>query len=174
MASNVFETSGPDSCKIKQNNLLKCRLKHVIDGGPQAITEQIARLDHELTIGKATVMTISLLIVTGLAFTAAHDPWWLLLTGLGVVMLIQYLFGLPCAFGWAYRQLGLRTRSEVEEERLALKALRGDFQNLPTADMVEDRDALARLEGEGGPPVDNDPGPDAEQAVDAVLEATRR
>src|SRR5947209_467245 len=50
--------------------------------------------------------------------------------------------------GWCppvpvFRHLGFRTQSEIEEERYALKALRGDFRNLPTGD-GQDRGQTAR------------------------------
>jgi hypothetical protein len=40
--------------------------------------------------------------------------------------------------GWCppvslFRRLGVRTSAEIEQERYALKALRGDFQNIPEA-----------------------------------------
>ena len=41
------------------------------------------------------------------------------------------------------RHLGFRTQSEIEEERYALKALRGDFRNVPTGD-GQDRGQTAR------------------------------
>ncbi len=40
--------------------------------------------------------------------------------------------------GWCpplpvFRRMGVRTQTEIDEERAALKALRGDFQNLPAS-----------------------------------------
>jgi hypothetical protein len=41
--------------------------------------------------------------------------------------------------GWCppvplFRHLGFRTAAEIDEERYALKALRGDFRNVPVGD----------------------------------------
>ena len=44
-----------------------------------------------------------------------------------------------------FRHLGFRTAREIDEERCALKALRGDFDNVPTAPLPgEDRAAVER------------------------------
>ena len=46
--------------------------------------------------------------------------------------------------------MGFRSGSEIDHERLALKVLRGDFRHLPTVQESENKDDIARLEGEGG------------------------
>ena len=46
--------------------------------------------------------------------------------------------------------LGFRQGTEIERERLALRALRGDFRFVPTMHEVESHDDISRLEGEGG------------------------
>jgi hypothetical protein len=43
-----------------------------------------------------------------------------------------------------FRRLGVRTASEIDEERYALKALRGDFRNLPDRSEIT-REAAGRV-----------------------------
>ena len=50
----------------------------------------------------------------------------------------------------ALKQFGLRSSVEIDHERMALRALRGDFHNLPVVYERAEEEALARLEGEGG------------------------
>jgi hypothetical protein len=43
-----------------------------------------------------------------------------------------------------FRRLGFRTASEIDSERYALKAVRGDFERLPDREAMSD-DGAARL-----------------------------
>jgi hypothetical protein len=72
------------------------------------------------------------------------------LAGLGGLMMAWYLVGGRSWLAAAFHAAGYRTGTEIHEEITALKALRGDFRNLPTVHEIEDPDAIARLEGEGG------------------------
>jgi hypothetical protein len=64
--------------------------------------------------------------------------------------MLQYLVSRQCWLTKFLKSVGVRYGTEIEHERLALKALRGDFHNLPVVFDRADADALARLEGEGG------------------------
>ena len=154
---------------------LRKRLKRVIDAGPAAIGDRLNELSREMTAGRATVVTTAVVILAGLTLSSVHNPWWLMLTAVGGALMIVYLIGYATPIGWAFQRLGLRTRADVEAERTALKVLRGDFENLPTAAGIEDRDALSRMEAEGGPAVDDEVvhRPDADEAVSEVLVAAR-
>ena len=161
------EPSAPDA-------RLECTLKSAIDGGPAAIDERLAQLDHEWTTGRATKAAAAVVIVVGLALSLLN-PWWLVLPVAGGAMLLQYLFGRRSVSGAFFHSLGLRTGAEIEQEKVALKALRGDFQNLPTLHQVEDREATARMEGEGGIAVEYDePKVDLDVAVKEVIGAAKR
>jgi hypothetical protein len=69
----------------------------------------------------------------------------------GVVLLWHSLIGwsplLPIL-----RARGVRTPAEIAQERYALKALRGDFQQTLTITTPQDRAEITRMEGEGAPP----------------------
>jgi hypothetical protein len=66
--------------------------------------------------------------------------------------------------------MGFRTSSEIARERFALKTLRGDFRQLAGVTTVEERNAIARMEGEGGPAYEGSTGSDAAE----IVEATRK
>ena len=44
-----------------------------------------------------------------------------------------------------FRRLGFRTQIEIDYERYALKALRGDFRELPTAAQGREQGAVHKL-----------------------------
>jgi hypothetical protein len=63
--------------------------------------------------------------------TLAHDKRWLILPGLVTAFLFQHAIQGWCPRVPILRRLGFRTAYEIEEERRALQAVRGDFNNLP-------------------------------------------
>jgi hypothetical protein len=155
--------------------VLRCRLKQVIEAGPEAIEERLAQLDHEWTTGRAAAATAGVVIIAGLILALLVSPWWLILTGIGGITMLAYLFTHRTLVGSLYHALGFRSRCEIDQERLALKALRGDFCNLPSVHQIEDADSITRLEGEGGMVVEpEEPKHTPDEAIHDVLNASRR
>ncbi|HET6572232.1 MAG TPA: hypothetical protein VFG68_01410 [Fimbriiglobus sp.] len=172
---NAQPMTSPGVAPTNKPDALTSRLKQAIDGGPEAIAERLAQIDREWTTGRASKATAGLLIVIGLALTAIFSPWWLVLTGVGGLLLLPYLFGRRSPLGYVFHQLGLRRGSDIEQEKVALKALRGDFQHLPTAQQVVNPDDISRLEGEGGIVFEPEEAPaTADDVVKEVIGATRR
>jgi hypothetical protein len=142
---------------------------------PQTLERRLAELDHEWDTDRLMETVYAIVILAGVGLSALH-PLWLLLSVAGAVFLLSHAL-----FGWdpllpLYRSLGFRTSTEIDYERYALKALRGDFQRLTGFVTPEERDAIARLEGEGGPPNEALPVSDAADphVVTEALEAARK
>jgi hypothetical protein len=73
-----------------------------------------------------------------------------------------------------FHGMGYRTGFEVDQEKMALKVLRGDFRHLPTLHDVESRDDISRLEGEGGIALDPETAKvDPQHAAKVALDATK-
>ncbi|MBA4065390.1 MAG: hypothetical protein C0501_17090 [Isosphaera sp.] len=168
--------NGKTTCS--RTGTLEQRVACLADAGPEAIEQRLAELDREWTAGRATKAVIGVLIVVGFGLTALLDPWWLVLPAVGGVFLLQYLFSRSSWLGRAFHEMGFRTGWEVDQEKMALKVLRGDFRNLPTVLDIESREDISRLEGEGGIAVDPDdtkvaPLDAAKSALDAAKSGTR-
>jgi hypothetical protein len=131
-------------------NTLESRLACLADAGPQAITERLEEIVDEWSAGRVTKTTIGISIVAGMALAALVDPWWLVLPAAGGLFLLQYLFTRTSWLGAAFQAMGFRTGAEIDQEKFALKVLRGDFRHLPTIHEIENKDDIARMEGEGG------------------------
>lgn len=158
---------------LKESNLEK-RLACLADAGPQAISDRIAQLDREWSAGRMTKATIGVMLVAGLALTALANPWWLILPAAGGLFLLQYLFSRTSWLGATFREMGFRSGADIDQEKFALRALRGDFKNLPTYHEIENKEEIARLEGEGGPALDPDESKiDARDAVKSVILAAK-
>jgi hypothetical protein len=101
------------------------------------------------------------------------DPWFVVIPAIGGLLLTQYVFTRQSLLGKLFRRIGYRDSVEINEERFALKTLRGDFKDLPTVLDIEDREAINRLEGEGGMVVEPDETKvDFREAAQRVADAT--
>jgi hypothetical protein len=132
-----------------QLDALEQRLACLADAGPQAIDARLADLEREWTAGRMTKAVMGVVIVCGFAL-AALNPWWLILPAVGGLFLLSYLFGRTSWLGMLFHRMGYRSGFEVDQEKMALKVLRGDFRHLPTVHDIESHDDISRLEGEGG------------------------
>jgi hypothetical protein len=153
---------------------LETRLACLADAGPQAITDRLNEIENEWSAGRMTKVTIGFLILAGLVLTVALGDWWLILPGVGGFFLLQYLFSRQSWLGAAFREMGFRAGSEIDQEKFALKALRGDFRNLPTVLEIENKEDISRLEGEGGIALDPEEAkPDTKAVVKEVIQAAK-
>src|SRR5665811_1902220 len=96
-----------------------------------------AHLEREWTAGRMTKACIGLSIVLGLGLTALFNPWWLILPAFGGVFLLQYFFSRTSWLVLVFREMGFRSGFEVDQEKIALKILRGDFRHVPTVLDIE-------------------------------------
>jgi hypothetical protein len=152
---------------------LEQRLACLADSGPQAIDGRLAELDREWTAGRMTKAAMGMVIVLGLVL-AAINPWWLILPSIGGLLLLSYVFGRTSWLGRMFHEMGYRSGFEVDQEKMALKVLRGDFRHLPTLHDIESRDDISRLEGEGGIALDPEEAKvDPKDAAKSALEAIK-
>jgi hypothetical protein len=153
---------------------LQQRVAGLADAGPLAIGARLQELDREWTAGRATKATIGILIVVGFGLTALLNPWWLILPAIGGVFLLQYLFTRSSWIGKMFQEMGFRSGFDVDQEKMALKVIRGDFKNLPTLLDIENKEDISRLEGEGGIVLEPDEAKVApSEAAKVALEATK-
>lgn len=91
------------------------------DGSRVAILRRIEQLDKEWDIERVLEVNASTLALTGLVLGITVNRKWLALPGVVLPFLLQH--GLQ---GWCpplplLRQLGVRTRGEIDREKYALK-----------------------------------------------------
>ncbi len=97
---------------------------------PAQISERIRRLDQEWDIERWLEMNASALAFSGLLAGVLWNRRFLAIPCLVLPFLFQH-----AVHGWCppipiLRRKGVRTQREIDEERFALKALRGDFDGL--------------------------------------------
>ena len=125
---------------------------------PGEIDTRLRELDREWDIERAIEANASALAFGGIVLGATVDKRWLVLPAIVTGFLFQHAIQGWCPPIPILRRLGFRTAYEIEQERQALKALRGDFR-------VVSRRRSARRNGTG---------PAARQSrVKAAAEAVR-
>jgi hypothetical protein len=95
---------------------------------PAAIDRRLAELDREWDIERVLEANASSLALVGLGLGVFVDRRFLIVPGLVCGFLLQHALQGWCPPVPLFRHLGVRTAAEIEEERAALKALRGDFR----------------------------------------------
>ena len=96
---------------------------------PEEIDARLEELDREWGVERWLQLNSSVLSLFGLVLGAAWSRKWL-----AVPAVVQTFFMQHGIQGWCpplpvFRRLGIRTLGEIQAERHALKALRGDFAN---------------------------------------------
>lgn len=94
------------------------------------IAERLHELDQEWDIERAIEANASTVILVSAALgTFVHRRFWAL-PAVVAGFLLQHAVQGWCPPVPLLRRLGFRTQYEIEQERYALKALRGDFENV--------------------------------------------
>jgi len=94
---------------------------------PQHIAKRLCELDAEWDIERAIEANASMLAFAGVVLGAKGSRSWLLLSAAVTAFLFQHALQGWCPPVPVLRRLGFRTAQEIERERQALKAVRGDF-----------------------------------------------
>jgi hypothetical protein len=95
-----------------------------------AISIRINELDREWDIERALEVNMSSVALTGIALTVFHHRRWLILPSVVLGFFMQHAIQGWCPPLPLLRRLGFRTRKEIDQEKYALKILRGDFKEV--------------------------------------------
>jgi hypothetical protein len=103
------------------------RIRHYASCSIAAISRRIEELEAEWDMERWLEGNASALALSGVALAALHDRRWLILPAVVLGLLLEHALHGWCPPVPVLRRLGVRTRKEIERERYAMKALRGDF-----------------------------------------------
>jgi hypothetical protein len=99
--------------------------------GRDAIDHRLRKLDHEWDIERTLEANAASIALIGLGLGAFVDRKWFALPVVVCGFLLQHAIQGWCPPVPVFRRLGVRTASEIDEERYALKSIRGDFEGVP-------------------------------------------
>ncbi len=94
---------------------------------PAQVAPRLRELGAEWDIERAIEMNASALAFIGTALGYFVHPYWLALPALVTAFLFQHALQGWCPPVPVLRRMGFRTSYEIERERQALKAVRGDY-----------------------------------------------
>jgi hypothetical protein len=100
---------------------------------PAGIPHRLKELDAEWDIERAIEANASVLAFVGVALGYFVHPYWLALPALVTAFLFQHAVQGWCPPVPVLRRFGFRTADEIAKERMALKAVRGDFDMVSQA-----------------------------------------
>jgi hypothetical protein len=109
---------------------LERRIRFYATQDEQTISERIRELDREWDIERALETNAASVSLLGLLLGAIVDRKWFVLPMLVSGFLLQHAVQGWCPPLPVLRRMGVRTRLEIEQERHALKALRGDYDGV--------------------------------------------
>jgi hypothetical protein len=100
---------------------------------PSSIPARLRELDKEWDIERMIEANAATLALLGTLLGFFAHPYWLILPALVTVFLLQHALQGWCPPVPILRRLGFRAVYEIEQERHALKAIRGDFAAVMTS-----------------------------------------
>jgi hypothetical protein len=146
------QTASPVNARIEReiaHNVRRCA------ANPGLLSRRLRELDAEWDIERVLEANAATLAFVGVALGATTDRRLLWLPALVTGFLLQHALQGWCPPVPVLRRLGFRTAEEIGRERVALRALRGDFAGVPKtgspAARAEAVLAAARAERDGPP-----------------------
>jgi hypothetical protein len=105
--------------------------------GKEGLTERIGALEEEWDMEKFVTVTLAGMGIFGLVMGLIGSRVWRVLSWISMPLLFLYGQDKWRPSDGILKSLGLRSRKEIDEEKYALKALRGDFQKVDSASGAE-------------------------------------
>ncbi|MCC4769284.1 DUF2892 domain-containing protein [Methanosarcina sp. DH2] len=103
------------------------------------ISKRIKELDHEWDIERYIEANAAIFSFIGAVLGLKRSRKWFILPILVAIFLLQHAVQGWCPPVSVFRRLFIRTRKEIELEKYSLKALRGDFDRVPSQESEIDR-----------------------------------
>ena len=100
------------------------------EGDSRRIGRRLRELDREWDMERVLEANAATVALTGLALGRFVNRGWFLLPTAVAGFLLQHAVQGWCPPVSVFRRLGIRTQTEIDHERYALKALRGDFKKI--------------------------------------------
>lgn len=117
-------------------------------GSRASIERRLKALDREWDIERTLEANAATVSLIGIALSVTVSRRYLLLPAAVAGFLLQHALQGWCPPLPLFRRLGIRTQAEIEQERHALKALRGDYAEVPRveASLARESDSARAFE----------------------------
>lgn len=128
----VREHTDPD--RLRQiDEQTRQHVARYLDADEATITRRIEQVENETDMERLLQINASTLALTGTLLGLLHSRRWFAVPVVVLSFLLQHGLQGWCPPVVVFRRLGVRSRQEIDGEKQALKALRGDFDALRAA-----------------------------------------
>jgi hypothetical protein len=137
------KTDQPDGERVRKNTALEknsridaqiiANIREYSKRTADEISARLRRLDKEWDIERVLETNMSVIALAGLALGVFVNAYWLMLPGIVLLFFLQHALQGWCPPIPLFRAFKVRTRPEIDREKYALKALRGDFNDVSNA-----------------------------------------
>lgn len=127
-----------------QQNVSRCASE-----GRQAIDQRLTELEQEWDVERILQANFATVVLASTALSLGIDRRWTLLPAVAAGFMLQHVLQGWCPPLIVLRRMGVRTASEIDREKYALKALRGDFEPLNKRASSSDKQAARALRAVG-------------------------
>lgn len=110
---------------------------------PEEIDRRLDELDREWDIERLLQANAGIVSLLGLTFGVVRSRWYLL-SAAAAAFLVQHAVQGWCPPASLFRRMGIRTMREINHERYALKALRGDFDSVHAGEDLDSEERAQR------------------------------
>lgn len=126
---NVRKVTSEEKNAIIDQQILS-NIRKYSGKGADEISQRIKELDKEWDIERVLDLSMSFLAICGIISSLLLNKYSIFLTILLLLFFIWHAFQGWCPPIPLLRHFKIRTRPEVDREKYALKAMRGDFKGL--------------------------------------------
>ncbi|RCW44459.1 DUF2892 family protein [Halopolyspora algeriensis] len=106
------------------------RIARCVDAPSAEVTHHVTDLDRSWDIERTLEANAATISLVSVALATTHSRRWLILAAVVPAFLLQHAVQGWCPPIAVFRRWGSRTRHEIDAERTAIKALRGDFVDM--------------------------------------------
>ncbi len=127
-ATRVEESTAPEiNARIERTTEATLARAAATQNG---LEQRLRELNHEWEMERVLQTNFAIINVLSITLGALVARPWYLLSGVAAGFMAEHAFKGWCPPVPVFRRLGCRTAQEIEQERYALKALRGDFHGV--------------------------------------------
>jgi hypothetical protein len=135
ISTDAVRTHAPEEVNKRIDERVERCVRHMAQQDRAEISRYLERLEREWDLTRAVTVVGSLVAVLGLWLARQDGGRWRILGAVAAGLLLQHgLLGFGPLAELVRAIGGVRTRREIDLEKFALKALRGDFERIPKAD----------------------------------------
>jgi hypothetical protein len=143
-ANRVTDNTAP-TVNEKIDVRTQISIQKAYEGGLSSINRRLDKLDREWDVERCLETGAASLSLLGATLGTTVNRRWFALPAVVSGFLLQHALQGWCPPLPVLRRLGVRTADEINQERYALKALRGDFTKLDTTSDTESPAAALRV-----------------------------